>query len=169
MLFSRLNQSLKTEYETQLGLFQDLKGKYEEKVTLLQSENRRLQALTNPSASTEEPLSSKLDGAVNSENPAQSHEGNVPQNKISVLAEASNSTNNEEDSLSHSDVMDKMVNNKSGEENNVVETEAHTVDIVKEDAQVPIQQEVNTADTVNTATTTENGAEILTVNESSVL
>ena len=36
----RLNAELKTEYETQLRLFQDLRGKYEEKVTLLTAENQ---------------------------------------------------------------------------------------------------------------------------------
>jgi len=36
----RLNADLKTEYETQLRLFQDLRGKYEEKVTLLTAENK---------------------------------------------------------------------------------------------------------------------------------
>lgn len=36
----RLNADLKTEYETQLRLFQDLRGKYEEKVTLLTADNK---------------------------------------------------------------------------------------------------------------------------------
>ncbi|KAK0182395.1 hypothetical protein PV327_000539 [Microctonus hyperodae] len=39
----RLNADLKTEYETQLRLFQDLRGKYQEKVTLLSSENKALE------------------------------------------------------------------------------------------------------------------------------
>lgn len=39
---SQINAELKTEYETQLGLFQDLKGKYQEKVALLSSENQPL-------------------------------------------------------------------------------------------------------------------------------
>lgn len=34
----RLNSTLKTEYETQLHLFQDLRGKYEEKIALLMAE-----------------------------------------------------------------------------------------------------------------------------------
>lgn len=46
----RLNADLKTEYETQLRLFQDLRGKYEEKVTLLTSEDKT----TNGAAATAE-------------------------------------------------------------------------------------------------------------------
>ncbi|XP_029049685.2 tropomyosin isoform X2 [Osmia bicornis bicornis] len=39
----KLNADLKTEYETQLGLFRDLREKYEEKVTLLSEEKRALE------------------------------------------------------------------------------------------------------------------------------
>lgn len=41
----RLNENLKTEYQTQLKLFNDLRSRYEEKVSVLDSENKRLSML----------------------------------------------------------------------------------------------------------------------------
>uniref|UniRef100_A0A1B6KLF0 Uncharacterized protein n=1 Tax=Graphocephala atropunctata TaxID=36148 RepID=A0A1B6KLF0_9HEMI len=47
----KLNENLKTEYQSQLGLFTDLRARYEEKVTLLEGENKRLSALVSGSTS----------------------------------------------------------------------------------------------------------------------
>lgn len=48
----RLNENLKTEYQTQLKLFNELRSRYEEKVSVLDSENKRLSMLVVKSGGT---------------------------------------------------------------------------------------------------------------------
>uniref|UniRef100_A0A1B6JUU5 Uncharacterized protein n=1 Tax=Homalodisca liturata TaxID=320908 RepID=A0A1B6JUU5_9HEMI len=48
----KLNENLKAEYQSQLGLFNDLRARYEEKVTLLERENKRLSAQISGSSTT---------------------------------------------------------------------------------------------------------------------
>ncbi|XP_014291391.1 putative leucine-rich repeat-containing protein DDB_G0290503 [Halyomorpha halys] len=60
-----LNDKLKTEYLTQMDLFQKLREKYNEKVVYLTKENQRLNALLNPDAQAAETNTNEVNDQSN--------------------------------------------------------------------------------------------------------